>query len=91
MPITVSTIGALLFVYSQQLSLKRSPLLTSNKQVPDVFYSKLQDVLSQIYAYDMVLVLGDMNVQVGNGSLGDEHCMGQHGTEGWTDNGERFL
>ena len=56
------------------------------------FYEQLQKIVDEVPRYDILLVIGDWNVKVGEEQLGDEGIVGKFGMTGErNDNGERFV
>ena len=55
----------------------------------NLFYEQLQAELEKIPCHDVIIVMGDMNVKVGDDNLGIERTMGRHGCGTINNNGER--
>ena len=67
-----------------------APTNDVDKQTKEEFYGKLQEVAEQVHKHDMLIIIGDMNVKVGNlvNRLG--RVIGRHGLGMVNDNGERL-
>ena len=69
-----------------------APTENSDDEDKDEFYGKLQDVIDSIPSYDIKLLIGDFNAQIGSERKGLEQTIGPHGTSPvHNDNGERFI
>ena len=47
----------------------------------DDFYEQLQKVVDEVPRYDMLLVVGDLNLKVGQQQVGEEGTVGRFGME----------
>ena len=56
----------------------------------DEFYNQLQDIVSGCNRNDMIVVIGDLNPQVGNNNTNREEVMEKFGVGVMNDNGERL-
>ena len=56
----------------------------------DAFYQHLQDVVDKIPRHDILIVMGDLNAQIGGSRSGFEHVLDPHAFGNRTDNGDRF-
>ena len=56
----------------------------------DEFYDQLQDIVSGCNRNDMIVVIGDLNPQVGNNNTNREEVMEKFGVGVMNDNGERL-
>ena len=56
----------------------------------DAFYQQLQDVVGKIPRHDILIVVGDLNAQIGGSRSGFEHVLDPHAFGNRTDNGDRF-
>lgn len=64
----------------------------TNDKEKDEFYQQCQNVLNTIPQRDIVLLMGDMNVQINGNRRGLERVIGPHGSAQATNyNGERLL
>jgi len=54
------------------------------------FYNQLQDTVSSCCRHDMIVVMGDLNVKVGNNNTNREEVMGKFGIGVMNDNGDRL-
>ena len=57
----------------------------------NLFYEQLQAELEEIPRHDVIIVMGDMNANVGDDNLGVERTMGRHGCGTINNNGERLV
>ena len=57
----------------------------------DAFYQQLQDLVEKVPRHDILLVMGDLNAQIGEDRSGFEDVLGPHGYGKRTDNGDRFV
>ena len=67
-----------------------APTEDADEQTKNEFYRRLQEVLDNRKAHDMLIVTGDMNAKVGDDNKGYERIMGKHGLGIRNDNGERL-
>ncbi|XP_039948375.1 craniofacial development protein 2-like [Bactrocera tryoni] len=67
-----------------------APTNVAEVEVKEAFYSCLTKVMSEINKGDIVILMGDMNAQVGHHNKGLEATMGRHGLGIKTENGEMF-
>ena len=56
----------------------------------DAFYQQLQDAVDKIPRHDILIVMGDLNAQIGGSRSGFEHVLDPHAFGNRTDNGDRF-
>jgi len=54
------------------------------------FYNQLQDTVSSCCRHDMIVVMGDLKVKVGNNNTNREEVMGKFGIGVMNDNGDRL-
>ena len=54
--------------------------MASEDEEKDEFYRKLKDVINNIPSYDIKILMGDFNDQLGPLRLGCETILGPHGT-----------
>ena len=57
----------------------------------DIFYNQLGAVMDSIPSYDLKIVMGDFNSQIGRDTTGFEDVIGKEALGERTDNGERLL
>ena len=57
----------------------------------DVFYQQLDAVMDSIPSYDMKILMGDFNAQIGPDTTGFENVIGKEALGQRTDNGDRLL
>ncbi|XP_058612499.1 uncharacterized protein LOC131527427 [Onychostoma macrolepis] len=57
----------------------------------DLVYQQLQDLLDKVPRHDILLVMGDLNAQVGEDRSGFEEVLGPHGYGKRTDNSDRLV
>ena len=57
----------------------------------DIFYNQLQSTLDRIAAGDTNILMGNINVKVGEYSLGNGEVFGKHGFATRNNNGIRFV
>ena len=68
------------------------PTEASEDEEKDEFYSKLQDVINNTPSYDIKILMGDFNAQLGALSQGRETIVGPHGiSTAHNNNGERLI
>ena len=68
-----------------------APTNEAEDEKKDEFYMSLQKAKDEVPRLDMLLVLGDLNAQVGTVNIGMEDTLGQHGVGTANDNGERLV
>ncbi|CAH8584475.1 unnamed protein product [Dicrocoelium dendriticum] len=68
-----------------------APTNCSDDSVKNDFYRQLTQLLRHRRSTDTVVLVGDMNAQVGKLSTDELHLGGQHGVGSRDDNGERLL
>lgn len=68
-----------------------APTNTSPDTVKDDYYQLLSSTLNKVRKGDILIVIGDMNAQVGSDNANYEMFMGKHGLGTMNDNGERFV
>ena len=69
-----------------------APTNDAKAEAKDVFYEQVQNVLDKIPKHDIVILMGDWNVKVGDQQDGEEGVVGHHGLHGVrSENGERFV
>ena len=57
----------------------------------DSFYEQLQATLDKVPKHDLVVVMGDLNVRVGDSNEGCKDILGKHGTGTINDNSDRLV
>ena len=57
----------------------------------DVFYEQISDVVNRVPHHDILLIMGDMNAQIGGSRSRYEHVHRLHAFGKWADEGERFM
>ena len=65
-----------------------APLSDHDSAKKDPFYQWLQDLAEKVPCHDILLIIGDLNAQIGEDWSGFEHVLGPHGYGRQTDNGE---
>ena len=66
-----------------------APMNEANDE--DHFYEQLQTVVDSVHKHDILLVIGDLNANVGEDNEGYENIIGNHGVGERNDNGERLV
>ena len=56
-----------------------APTNEADEEIKDDFYEQLQTTMSKVPLHDMLLIIGDMNVKVGDDNTGCERVIGKHG------------
>jgi len=67
-----------------------APTNESQYDIKEAFYEQLSSALSGISKKDVVIVMGDMNAQIGNNNSHMESFMGKHALGHMSENGELF-
>lgn len=67
-----------------------APTEVTQYAAKEAFYEQLTDTLNRVHKKDVVLLLGDMNAQIGSDNGEIEHIMGKHALGSMTENGELF-
>ena len=57
----------------------------------EVIYKQLQDVVNKVPCHDILLIIGNMNVQIRGSRSRYGHVLGLYAFGKQTDNGERFF
>ena len=68
-----------------------APTYKATDEDKDSFYEQLQATLDKVPKHDLVVVMGDLNAEVGDSNEGFEDIMGKHGTGTINDNGDRLV
>ncbi|PFX23927.1 putative uncharacterized transposon-derived protein F52C9.6 [Stylophora pistillata] len=68
-----------------------APTLTSSTDAKDTFYSQLHDAIKHIPNNEVLILLGDLNVRVGNDQGSWPDCLGHVGVGKWNENCQRLL
>jgi endonuclease/exonuclease/phosphatase family metal-dependent hydrolase len=68
-----------------------APTEMANNEGKDKFYGQMQTVLRSIKKQDIIIIMGDLNAQLGNENEGADMIMGKYGLRKLNDNGERFV
>ena len=69
-----------------------APTNDAKAEAKDVFYEQVQNVLDKIPKHDIVILMGDWNVKVGDQQDGEEGVVGHHGLHGVrSESGEHFV
>ena len=68
-----------------------APTNEAKDETKDQFYAALQKAKDEVPPHDVLVVLGDLNAQVGNVNTGIEDSVGKHGTGLLNGNGERLI
>ena len=92
-PISDRIIYARFFFKYVKLSIIQvyAPTNETNVEDKDNFYEQLQIVVDSFHKHDILLVMGDLNSQVGEDNKGYENIIGSHGVGERNDNGERLV
>ncbi|XP_056017205.1 relaxin receptor 1-like [Ostrea edulis] len=85
------------FIYTFSMIYKKTviacyaPTEVAEEDDKDIFYEKLQELIETTPRHDILVVLGDLNANVGNDNIGKEATMGMHGRGERNNNGERLV
>ena len=92
-PISDKIIYARFFSRYVKLSITQvyAPTNEANVEDKDDFYEQLQTVVDSVHKHDIILVMGDLNVKVGEENEGYENIKVSHGVSERNDNGERHV
>ena len=67
-----------------------APTNDADDESKEEFYEQLQREVETTPRHDVLIVIGDLNVKIGEGNEGWEKVMGRHGLGGMNENGERL-
>ena len=67
-----------------------APTNDADEEVKEEFYQILEETTRKCSEKDITILLGDMNVKVGNENTGHEQVLGKHGLGTMNENGELF-
>ncbi|KAK9719683.1 hypothetical protein QE152_g22489 [Popillia japonica] len=68
-----------------------APREVSEEEPKDVFYQELSSTLQKVKKGDIIILMGDLNANVGSNNEEYENIMGQHGLGQRNSNGERLI
>ena len=68
-----------------------SPTNEADNEEKDLFYNRLQGIVSKLPRKDINIVMGDINAKVGSDNTNLESVIGRHGLGTCNENGERLL
>ncbi|KAE9547262.1 hypothetical protein FO519_009526 [Halicephalobus sp. NKZ332] len=68
-----------------------APTEEAEQESKEKFYNQLQDTFDEIPSFDLKILIGDLNAQIGPNRQGLEQTIGPHGSaSGMNENGDRF-
>jgi hypothetical protein len=78
-PVSERIIAARIQTKLRKTSIVQCYAPTENAELVEAFYSLLGKTLFSIKISDIVVMIGDLNAQIGNNNQDTEHIMGRHG------------